>query len=442
MAITYVSGSGAAAGSGSSVTVTAPASIAAGNLLIAIIYMANTGVATYSAPSGWTLAGSIGQFSGTGQGAVYTKTATASEPTSYTFSTLVAYTCAVVLQYAGATGLDGAPLFTRVSTSTTSFASPSQTPAAGDGKVVAFGSFNGNTFTASGPAARASAQAASAESLYAFDALSSPTASYTATCSTSDTGLAISLLLAPAASVVTGATNYTNSGTTCTTTVTGLTGGELLHASVMHRSTLTIPSGWTLLQQGTPLSGESASAGLQQWLSVLYKFNPAGTTSASIAPNQASSGRMNVVLVAVSGADTPIARPTLAATTAEPVSTATHSNNLVSSKDAADLFLWSMDSVFWSTAVSPNGIDWTASPTGMGYYGAGEKDTSAWAPRLGVMTDTVAPGSRTFIPYDTSVSNGGNGSDWMHLLATQIPAALSDGTTPAYNTTQFLSFFL
>jgi hypothetical protein len=195
---TYVSGSGAAAGSGSSVTVTAPASIAAGNLLIAIIYMANTGTATYSAPSGWTLAGSIGQFSGTGQGAVYTKTATASEPTSYTFSTFVAFACAVVLQYAGATGLDGAPLFTRVSTSTTSFASPSQTPAAGDGKVVAFGSFNGNTFTASGPDARASARAANAESLYAFDALSSPAASYTATCSTSDTGLAISLLLAPA----------------------------------------------------------------------------------------------------------------------------------------------------------------------------------------------------------------------------------------------------
>jgi hypothetical protein len=40
-----------------------------------------------------------------------------------------------------------------------------------------------------------------------------------------------------------------------------------------------------------------------------------------------------------------------------------------------------------------------------------------------VFTDTVATGSRTFIPYDTSVSAGGNGSDWMHLLATQIPAA-------------------
>jgi hypothetical protein len=86
--ITYpnlVSSQTAAHGASAAITITAPTSITAGNLLVAFICQADQGTGGVFAtpPSGFTLrSGTVD----TGSLMVYTKTATGSEPASYTWS--------------------------------------------------------------------------------------------------------------------------------------------------------------------------------------------------------------------------------------------------------------------------------------------------------------------------------------------------------------------
>lgn len=195
----YVSGSGAAGGNQGSVTVTAPATITAGNLLICIITNASGTPPNYLMPSGWALAGSVGILQNTSSAAVFTKIATATEPASYTINTQSSFCAATISQYSGVSGLDGTPVFLQL-TSGTSYTSPTQPAGAGDGKVVAYCSYNGNTFTTpTGTVARVSARSLGNESIYTFDALTTPANTYTSTMSAGGAGVIVSMLLAPAA---------------------------------------------------------------------------------------------------------------------------------------------------------------------------------------------------------------------------------------------------
>src|SRR5437763_791236 len=85
---TFVSAaSKAGTASGTSVVVTAPTSLAAGNLLIAIVYAAGSTATAVGAPADWTLIDGTPALGKTaGMVSVYTKTVTASEPASYTFT--------------------------------------------------------------------------------------------------------------------------------------------------------------------------------------------------------------------------------------------------------------------------------------------------------------------------------------------------------------------
>lgn len=198
MTITYVSGS-AANSVGSSVAVAAPATISSGNLLVAIVYQAsNNTTGTNSAPSGWTQAASSGaNTTGYGSMQVYTKTATAGEPSSYTF-TGAGYLAASVLQYTPAT-LDASITFAESASSTTATSPAATASGTTDTQIVAFGAYHGSTFsTPTGTTPRAFTASAGNESLYTFDAAltaSGAVPTYTSTLSASDGYVAATLLL-------------------------------------------------------------------------------------------------------------------------------------------------------------------------------------------------------------------------------------------------------
>lgn len=136
-----------------SITANAPASIVSGNLLVAVWY--TDGTTTFNSgglPSGWALDGSQ-----TGQGgalcmAVAHKTATGSEPGTYTFTTASgsAFHEMWIGQYSNAT-MDGSPAFGGNFTSGTAASAPSVTPSkSNDYWIVGFG-INSGTITASTP---------------------------------------------------------------------------------------------------------------------------------------------------------------------------------------------------------------------------------------------------------------------------------------------------
>jgi len=77
--VTLSSGSNALAG-GNTVAVTAPSGVVAGNLLLGI---ASSGTETWTAPGGWTLYGTEPASGNSPQISVFTKIATASEPSAY-----------------------------------------------------------------------------------------------------------------------------------------------------------------------------------------------------------------------------------------------------------------------------------------------------------------------------------------------------------------------
>ena len=140
MAVAFVSASANwTVGTGTSTAVPAPASIVAGNLLMAVMQVMY-GTASAGASSGWTKQTELG--AGTAAYiAVFTKTATGSEPGSYTFTwTGVSYGAVNILQYSGTTGLDGTSQLINSTTANTSIAAPSITPSVtGDMWVAAAG---------------------------------------------------------------------------------------------------------------------------------------------------------------------------------------------------------------------------------------------------------------------------------------------------------------
>lgn len=135
MADSYISGAAAAGtifGSSNSVTITAPASIVSGNLLVTVLgVIQNPAGLVVTPPSGWSLAGS-NAFANAAL-AVYTKTATGSEPGSYTFSTSTTGSVFLVatVQQHSVTALDGTPTYSAVATGTNPVVFPSITPTSG-----------------------------------------------------------------------------------------------------------------------------------------------------------------------------------------------------------------------------------------------------------------------------------------------------------------------
>ncbi|MDE2096451.1 MAG: hypothetical protein KGL39_04335 [Patescibacteria group bacterium] len=85
--------------SATSLTINAPSPIAAGNLLIAAI----SGASSPTPPSGWTLQFSTSSFVNMNGLMIFTKTATASEPSTYTWAwTGSAYAVGIIVEYSNA----------------------------------------------------------------------------------------------------------------------------------------------------------------------------------------------------------------------------------------------------------------------------------------------------------------------------------------------------
>jgi hypothetical protein len=236
----------------------------------------------------------------------------------------------------------------------------------------------------------------------------------------------------PLVGVTSSASAWTNSATSVPVTLSGLSGGELLLLAVMHRSTLTAPPGWTLLTSATPFPDEpTASSGVSQWQSIFWQRNPAATTSASISPTQATAGRMNAVVLALSGAADPVYRPTLAVDV-DTGAIAGANAVMTSTKDTSDLVLWFADSLLWAQGGTATAdYDWRTSPA-LPSYLAGQRDDTAWRPQLAAFADPFPPGARSFTGVEAV--SGSNG-DFLHLRAVQVPAAATAGTGGVPRTT-------
>lgn len=171
--------------------------------------------------------------------------------------------------------------------------------------------------------------------------------------------------------------NAVTAGTSLTVTLPDRPSGELQLATVMHRSALTTPSGWTLLYTYGPATGTTNN----QRQSVLWRRAPGGTSSLTLT--QASSVRLQSIVLSLSNALDPVARVGSRAesfTGNDPV--------LTTSKDANGLFLWVADSTIWASAA---GQPWVVSPLEVDVY-----STSEAAPRLAVFGDPFPQGARSF----------------------------------------------
>ena len=234
MAIALVPG-GAYTGSGTtsvtSIAATAPAGIVAGNTLVAVAYNQVSG-GTITAPAGWTLApgGSNNTFYTVG---VFTKTAGASEPSTYTFSCSGSNVmAALITQYSGVAGVDGSCAISGTNSGVNSFPAPSVTPSQNNDYWVT-ASWSGFTNTYSVPAGAALAAGGTGGWLAIsewYTALSSSAATGTQTIAQTTAvqmGTMSLLLKAPTAGVSatgTGAIAFDGAGTATVVAVSSATG--------------------------------------------------------------------------------------------------------------------------------------------------------------------------------------------------------------------------
>lgn len=112
--ITFVS-AGVTANS-SNANVSAPAGIVENDMLVA--FVEDTSPGNITTPSGWTKIGAT--FTGPAQGygyALFWKIATASEPSTYAFSTNL-YRCGMIMAFRGATSIDNSGSITGTNTAT------------------------------------------------------------------------------------------------------------------------------------------------------------------------------------------------------------------------------------------------------------------------------------------------------------------------------------
>jgi len=187
---------------GTSVSVTAPASIVAGNLLVAFMWGFGT-TNTFTLDSGWTSAFQHNASTNEGATCVATKVATGSEPASYTFGLTGSGSGfnVSILQFSGASGLDGSVALNAMVTNTSTPSAPSVTPTkTPDTLVCCFGSAQPSTVsTPAGMTAGPNGIQSGYNNNYTFYEYisgTSPTGSQSATWSMGP-GSGLSFLIAP-----------------------------------------------------------------------------------------------------------------------------------------------------------------------------------------------------------------------------------------------------
>jgi hypothetical protein len=200
MTIAFVTSSFANGSASTSTTVNAPASIVAGNILVAIACTASPSGSSF-ALTGFTVQGTPPTDSTT---TILTKVATGSEPASYTLSnTSQQHNSCVILQFSGASTLDGSAAYNENGAGATACTAPSQTPTVtGDCLIAVFVSLNNKTFTTPTGMTATTPRSGDFTSTYPFYqvlASTSATGSISSTQSVSSWYVGSTLLLAGAA---------------------------------------------------------------------------------------------------------------------------------------------------------------------------------------------------------------------------------------------------
>jgi hypothetical protein len=207
MAITFVNAAhnNSDVATSGSTTVTAPASITTGDLLLAMCYADTDTNTAWTAPSGWTSAGSQYDSGNNnyGQVEVFYKIATGSEPGAYAFSGSF-YRFVSILHYSG---VNSTPIMAGVSwqnytsgATASSFVAPSLT-ATGNAALAAFYTVWAGATISTGPSGmtlRDTVTASSHGVAYAYDltVASGATGTETATMSSAVSGRAFTILVA------------------------------------------------------------------------------------------------------------------------------------------------------------------------------------------------------------------------------------------------------
>ena len=140
---------------GASPTIAIPSGTASGDILVAIMGADNDGVSSaMTAPSGWVLQGSDTSHAA-GPMKVWTKVATASEPSTYSFGFTSASDCNLtVLRVTGSSSspMDGSVSFGGQTTASTSHTAPASSPTATNSlRICAWNAMIVNTATWSAP---------------------------------------------------------------------------------------------------------------------------------------------------------------------------------------------------------------------------------------------------------------------------------------------------
>lgn len=212
MAIAYVSGSvKALTSSGGTVVITKPSSVVATNTLVALLDYGTVTTLSYTPPTGWASHGSqfihdVGLF-------IFTKTATGSEPSTYTFvlSASAIPRAGAILQFSGVTTSTPVDVKAFKGTTTTTYTWTRPTTShATEMLVLGVGSFTGGTFsTPSGTTAREAANSgfATIASFSALQASAGETAAYTST-GTHSTGNTVILALNPTGAAASNTTRF------------------------------------------------------------------------------------------------------------------------------------------------------------------------------------------------------------------------------------------
>lgn len=312
---------------GSSITATnvvnAPASIVAGNLLVAIFTNShNDGTETITPPSGWTAAGST-FHSTVGNGAIFWKIATGSEPATYTFTSTYSaaanhYMNTAIHQYQGAdstTPFSATPVWQAYTTGTTAPAAPSVTPSTANGtSVMGWAPFDGKSLTTapSGATLRTSYTDGANYGLYTADknftaATNTATGAQTPT-TVSDTWIAVQGMINPTAvvSAFSGSAAFSATSALATGSSAGPVQSSALNATVALASTGVMAQGATgaavlnpissLVASGTPKTTNTAALSSTVALAQSDSIATSGTAavgasvSLSATPSLTTSG--------------------------------------------------------------------------------------------------------------------------------------------------------
>lgn len=189
-----------AIGTGGICVVNRPASVAAGNILVAFGYTAAASATQWAAPAGWTIQQTLLVGQSEGNGLIATKTATGSESATYEFDN-VAQPLVAVLNYGSMAGVGTSALHgsnNLVTDCTTTSLTPAVT---GEDLAVFFGSTGGSTFTTpTGLSQQVVVTNGTTSTLYVFDAKlgsTNPTGAIHSTANPSTGYIAGAVLLHP-----------------------------------------------------------------------------------------------------------------------------------------------------------------------------------------------------------------------------------------------------